>query len=337
MSTLIIADDRVIEHAPPGRHPERPDRYRAAAQALHSADFASELTWQTPVEAKASDVLAVHDPEMVALIDQVAALTEAEGQPVGLDPDTHMSPGSLTAARLAAGAGLSAIEALQTGTAEEAFCLVRPPGHHATPTNSMGFCLYNNVAVAAQRLTEAGQRVAIVDIDAHHGNGTQDIFYARDDVLFVSFHEYPQYPGTGAISETGEGDGLGTTLNLPMPSGATGDVYLRGMDEVVVPALSEFDADWLLISAGFDGHRSDPLTNLGLTAGDYAALGRRLLDASTSTKRVTFLEGGYDLDALAASTTAFVANLVGADQVDDPEQTQTNGGPGGHIVDTLLK
>ena len=273
---------------------------------------------------------------LVALHDRahVEGLLAREGeQHVRIDADTHMSAGSLEAARLAAGAGLDATTALRAGDADSAFCLVRPPGHHATPTQAMGFCLFNNIAVTAQAITEAGERVAIVDFDAHHGNGTQDAFFERDDVLFVSTHEYPQYPGAGALTERGVGAGAGFTINLPMPSRATGDVYLRAFDDVVEPALEDFAPDWILISAGFDAHRADPLTNLGLSSGDYGALTARLMAHAPAGRRIAFLEGGYDLDALGLSTAACVGAMLG--ETYQPE-AQTNGGPGAEMIDAAL-
>lgn len=328
MSILVIADERVADHRPPAGHPERPERFVAAVAGVEGAGFGEALEWRTPTAAPIEALLRVHDR---AHVDQI--LEWGDQDHVRIDADTHMSRGSLTAARLAAGAGLDAAAALIAGEADSAFCLVRPPGHHATPSHAMGFCLFNNVAVTAQSLTDAGQRVAIVDIDAHHGNGTQDAFFDREDVLFTSFHEYPQYPGTGTMRERGLGAGVGRTINFPMPSGATGDVYLRAFDQVIEPALEEFGADWILISAGFDAHRADPLTNLGLTSGDYAALCARLVSCSAPGRRIAFLEGGYDLDALANSTASCVGALLG--ETHEPE-AQSNGGPGGHIIDAWL-
>ncbi len=328
MGIAIIADERVLDHRPPTGHPERPARYEAALAGLQEAGLAEAIAWSAPTMAPMESLFGVHAHDLVEMIEAKGGL---DG--VRLDPDTHMSSGSFDAARLAAGAGLSAIDLLSRGDVDSAFCLVRPPGHHATANRSMGFCLFNNIAVTAHALTQRGQRVAIVDFDAHHGNGTQDIFYARNDVLFVSLHEYPQYPGSGALDETGVGPGAGHTINVPLPSGTTGDVYLQAFDRVIEPAIEEFAPDWLLISAGFDAHRADPLTDLGLTSGDHADLTLRLRSMVPTGRTIAFLEGGYDLDALAASTTACVGALAG--ESIRPESA-TSGGPGADVVDQLV-
>ena len=197
----------------------------------------------------------------------------------------------------------------------------------------MGFCLFNNIAVAARYLADKGERVAIIDYDAHHGNGTQDVFYDDPRVLFVSFHQWPAYPGTGWVTETGDGPGRGATLNIPLPAHATGDVYLQAWDRVVAPALEAFGATWMLVSAGFDAHRADPITDMGLSAGDYATLTKRVLDAAPAGRSVFFLEGGYDLDALAESSAAVLSVI--ADNAFTTE-TETSGGPGVEIIEFVL-
>jgi acetoin utilization deacetylase AcuC-like enzyme len=189
----------------------------------------------------------------------------------------------------------------------------------------MGFCLLNNVAVLAANLVARGERVLIADFDAHHGNGTQDVFYDDPRVLFVSWHQWPLYPGTGRVEEIGEGPGEGTTINIPMPPGATAEHYRRTLDEVVRPAIESFEPTWLLVSAGFDGHRDDPLASLGLTSGDFADLTRELLECVPAGRTVVFLEGGYDLGAVGRSTAATIGALLGEDV--RPEHAST-GGPG---------
>jgi len=188
---------------------------------------------------------------------------------------------------------------------------VRPPGHHATPRQAMGFCLFNNVSVTAANLAARGERVLVVDYDAHHGNGTQDAFYADPRVAFVSLHQYPLYPGTGALDEVGIGGAEGLTVNLPMPAGATGAAYHQAIDDVIGPLVARFEPTWLLVSAGFDGHRRDPLTDLGLTAADYADITHALLAFMPPGRTIMFLEGGYDLESLSASAGATLSAMVG--------------------------
>src|SRR5262245_24106238 len=193
----------------------------------------------------------------------------------------------------------------------------------------MGFCLLNNIAITAAALRDQGRRVLIVDWDAHHGNGTQDMFYADADVLYVSMHEWPLYPGTGRLDEVGLGAGAGTTVNFPFPAGTTGDVYRAALDEVVAPLAERFQPDWVLISAGFDAHRADPLTGMGLRAGDFADLTAALVALAPRGRTIHFLEGGYDLEALRDSVAATASTLVGAPKRPEPS---TSGGPGHHVV-----
>jgi len=223
---------------------------------------------------------------------------------------------------------------LSSNKTEAAFLAVRPPGHHATATRAMGFCLYNTIAIAAARLAAAGERVLVVDVDAHHGNGTQDIFYEREDVAYVSWHQDPLYPGTGAVSQTGAGEGLGWTMNIPVPPGATGEHYRRSVEELVAPFAEEHGSTWLLISAGFDGHVRDPLTDLALTSGDFADVTCDLLQLVPRGRRLALLEGGYDLEALADSSAATVGALLGERLHPEPP---SSGGPGGRHVDAAVE
>ncbi len=329
MSVLLVTDERFLDHVAGRLHPERPARLTAVLEGIDAAGLGDALVRRPPLPVADVDLFRIHPA------DHVGSLVELDAAGGGrLDPDTVMGPGSWRAARLAAGAGLVAIDGLRNGDAEVAFCAVRPPGHHATPTRTMGFCLLNNVAVAAAALADAGERVAIVDVDAHHGNGTQEVFVADGRVLFVSCHQWPLYPGTGAADEVGIGDGVGTTINVPLPAGSAGDTYRYAMDVLVVPALERFAPDWILVSAGFDAHRADPLTDLGLSAGDYADLMGRLTGLVPTGRLIAFLEGGYNLGALADSAGAFVAAALGIRYA--PEAT-TGDGPGRDVVDAQVE
>ncbi len=331
MSALLVTDERFLSHEAGSRHPEQPARLSAVWEGLAAADLGDALVRVEPRPAEVEELLVVPPSSHLSRLEMIDA---AGGGRV--DPDTVMGPDSWEAARLAAGAGLVAIDALKKGVADFAFCAVRPPGHHAMPERSMGFCLLNNVAVAAAALANAGQKVVIVDLDAHHGNGTQDAFYGDDRVLFVSCHQWPLYPGTGAADEVGTGAGIGTTVNLPVPPGTAGDDYRYAMDSLVVPVVENFKPDWLLISAGFDAHRADPLTDLGLTSGDYADLMGSLANLVSTGRVIAFLEGGYDLAALSDSVGASVAALLGVDH--RPEAASGTAGPEARrVIDQLIR
>ena len=292
---------------------------------LQASGVGDDLVWVNPRPARRDELARVHPRDHLDALEEFCAAGGGH-----LDVDTSAVPESWEAAVLAAGAGLDAIERLDRGEGHAAFCAVRPPGHHATPARAMGFCLLNNVAVAAAALADRGERVLVLDWDAHHGNGTQDAFYRDPRVLYVSMHQWPLYPGTGRLEETGAGEGEGATVNLPLPAGATGDVYLAAMDEVVAPAVARFDPTWTIVSAGFDAHWAVPLTGLALAAGDYAYLTARLLSLTPTVRVLAFLEGGYDLEALARSAGACVAGLAGLSYRPEPS---TSGGPGRPVVE----
>jgi acetoin utilization deacetylase AcuC-like enzyme len=323
---LVATDPLFAEHDPGRGHPERPARLDAVLAGLDMVGLdRTDLTDLGRRPATRAEIERVHPAEYLDALERVCA---SGGGP--LDADTAVSERSFEAAICAAGAGLAAIEALDAGGSDSAFLAIRPPGHHAVPTHAMGFCLLNNVAIAAAALVDRGERVVVVDWDAHHGNGTQEIFESSPAVLYVSLHEWPLYPGTGRLDEMGTGAGLGTTLNLPVPAGTTGDVYLEALDTVVAPAVEHFAPTWVLVSAGFDAHRADPLTGLGLSAGDFADLTARVAAFAPAPGRlVVFLEGGYDLKALCDSVAATVGTLAGVPRRPEPA---TSGGPGGRVV-----
>ncbi|MGI9644816.1 MAG: histone deacetylase family protein, partial [Ilumatobacteraceae bacterium] len=248
----VFASADLDEHRTPPWHPERPGRLDAALSGIPDAGLLDAVSFHEPRLASADELALAHAESYVAGIERFCV-----GGGGDLDPDTYAAPGSWTTARRAAGAVLDAVAALRDRRCDVAFAAGRPPGHHAVVDQAMGFCLFNNVAVAAAQLAANGERVAIVDWDVHHGNGTQDIFYDDDQVLYVSLHESPLYPGTGLAAETGGTDAPGTNLNLPFPAGTRGDVYRRAFDEVVLPVVERFAPDWMLISAGFDAHRAD--------------------------------------------------------------------------------
>lgn len=316
---LLVATDPRFEAHDPGRgHPERPSRVQAVLDGLAAGADPEAIRPLEPRAATRDELERVHTPEY---LDRLERLCRSGGG--NLDADTAASAASWDAARYAAGAGLAAVDALERGDGTAAFCAVRPPGHHAVPSRAMGFCLVNNVAVTAAALRDRGERVLIVDWDAHHGNGTQDIFWADGSVLYVSMHEWPLYPGTGRLDDLGAGPGTGTTVNFPFPAGATGDIYLDAIDSVLAPVAAGFDPTWVLISAGYDAHRADPLTGLGLSAGDYADLTARVIELAPPQRAIVFLEGGYDLEALRDSVTATVSTLVG--EPVRPEPATANG------------
>ena len=297
-------------------HPERPARLKAAAEGLRQSGVAVEEVTAIPLEP--ADLAIVHDP---VYIEAVRRFCEAGGG--DLDPDTHASPGSWAAAVAAAGAGPTAVERLTAGFGGPAIVTVRPPGHHALRNRAMGFCLFNNVAITAARLRDAGQRVAILDWDVHHGNGTQEAFYRDPDVLYVSVHQSPFYPFEGMAGEVGEGDGAGTVLNVPLPAFTAGDVYRRAYEELVIPALTAFRPDWILVSCGFDAHAQDPLAELRLVEADYAFLAAALPKIVPADRIVVFLEGGYHLPAIRDSMAAVARALVGEVSLSDPSPYQS--------------
>ncbi len=329
MTLLLATNDLCWLHDAGPHHPERPARLDAFRRGIAQADLSEAVKWVDAPVAERAAMEAVHPGPVLDRLQMFCL--EGGGN---IDPDTAVNSSSSDAAWVAAGAGLDLIRRLDAGEGLAGWSVVRPPGHHALPNRQMGFCLINNVAVAARFLADRGDRVAIVDIDAHHGNGTQDIFYRDPDVLFVSLHQYPWYPYTGAMEETGEGAGAGTNVNIPLPAGTAGSVYRSAIEEIVVPVVESFAPDWMLISAGFDGHRADPITDLGLSSGDYADASQTLMNIVPGGKRLLFLEGGYDTDALASCAGAVASTAV--DHAYRPEGA-TGGNVGGGEVATAKR
>jgi acetoin utilization deacetylase AcuC-like enzyme len=306
-NVAIYTHPHCLEHDPGPGHPESPARLKAVLEALDDPEFALLDRIEAP-RATRAQLARVHRADFV---DDILAGAPERGWH-RLDADTLMSPGSAEAALRAAGAVCAAVDGAIAGWNRRAFCAVRPPGHHATPSSAMGFCLFNNVAVGAAHAIAAHglQRVAVVDFDVHHGNGTQDIFWSDPRVLYASSHQWPLYPGTGARDETGA---AGNVVNAPLPPGAGSAEFRRACEEVIVPALEAFGPQLVMISAGFDAHRLDPLASLALDAADYAWITRRLVDLAQRHARgrvVSSLEGGYSLSALKDAAAAHVAALM---------------------------
>ena len=310
---LLVSHPACTGHVAPG-HPERPERLAAIEAAIAADPQASALPRLQPVPAVREQLERVHDPAHVDRVFRGGARFDEAGEGGGwLDPDTWMGPGSLDAALAAAGAGVAAVSHALSAPHQVAFCLARPPGHHATRGSAMGFCLFNNAAVAAQAALDAGlNRVAVIDFDVHHGNGTQDIFYDRADVLYLSCHQWPLYPGTGAASERGTGAGLGYTLNSPMSEGSRQVEYLDIFRGTFWPALREYRPELLVVSAGFDAHERDPLAGMRLTTGAYGLLADEIRGWAGDLcegRQAWLLEGGYDLQALSESVVKVLERL----------------------------
>ena len=309
MATLLLHHESSARHDTGPGHPERPGRIQAVMRALAQEPFAAALVRREAPAASPEELARAHPaPFVEAVLDAVPVEGLAR-----IDADTVVSPESGEASIRAAGAIVAAVDAVFAGETRNAFCAVRPPGHHAEPRRSMGFCLFNNVAVGAfhARAAHGAERIAVVDFDVHHGNGTQAMFEDDRDLFFASTHEFPLYPGTGRAEETG----LGNIVNVPLRGGSGSAEFRAGMEEAVLPALAAFEPDLILVSAGFDAHAADPLASLRLGEADYAWITRRLCalaDALCAGRIVATLEGGYDLDALAASVGAHVAELMEA-------------------------
>lgn len=306
---LLLSDPRFFQHRSAAYHPERPERLDAAQAAIERARNAGlDFAAVAPRAATFEELARVHTPKF---IDWMNTLQGEEGY---IDADTYLSAESVAVAQLAAGGMVSLVDAILDGPVKRGIALVRPPGHHARPDQAMGFCLYNNAAVAAAHARARGlARVAVIDWDVHHGNGTQEAFYRDPSVLYVSTHQFPFYPGTGAVLETGEGEGKGFTVNVPLTAGGGDAVYRGSFERVILPALEEYRPELVIISAGFDASARDPLAEMALSADAFGWMGRalrKIADQSAGGKVLLALEGGYDLVALEAGLLAATRGIT---------------------------
>ncbi len=312
MTTLLITHPSFVRHDTGPGHPERPDRMRVLDKVLQHDHFKSLTRLEAPLRDDVEDAIALAHPR--DYIDGIKAARPAEGEESArLDPDTVLSSGSWEPALRAVGAGLLAVDKVMGGEARNAFCQVRPCGHHAETARAMGFCIFNNIAVAGlyARAKYGAERIAVVDWDVHHGNGTQEIFWSDPNLYFASTHQMPLYPGTGALSEAG----VGNVFNAPLRPGDGGEKFRDAVESRILPSLRNFAPDLILISAGFDAHEADPLANLRLVEDDFSwatAMIMAAADQHCKGRVVSMLEGGYDLSALAKSVAVHVATLMQA-------------------------
>ncbi len=324
----LIYDSVYLEHAT-GGHPENAERLLAVMRLLKQTGELARLAALTPRPATLDELMAVHTTDHILRVERTAASGGG-----WLDPDTFVSPGSHRAALLAAGAAISGVHAVLGGQAPSVFCLVRPPGHHSRPRRGMGFCLFNNVAVAARYAQNRFglKRILVVDFDAHHGNGTQEAFYRESGVLYFSTHQYPYYPGTGDTWEEGEGEGQGFTTNCPLAAGTPEATIVSAYRDVLAPAARRYRPELILVSAGYDAHWADPLTSLGMTVTGFGQISALLvaLARELCKGRIIFtLEGGYNLEALSYGVLATLQSMRGAERWEDPLGAARPGGDGG--------
>jgi acetoin utilization deacetylase AcuC-like enzyme len=309
---ILFQDEGFLDHET-GAHPECPDRLRAIHRKLKETGLANRFAAGTIRPATREELLRVHSAHHIETIEKFARAGGGR-----IEADTVLSPKSFEVASRAAGTAIEAVDQVLSGNHDKAVCLIRPPGHHALPSGAMGFCLFNNVAVAARHAQSAHHldRVLIVDWDVHHGNGTQDVFYQEGNVYFFSAHRWPFYPGTGCEMETGEGEGLGTIFNLPLSFGISRKEYLEAFHRMLSDAADRCNPQLILLSAGFDAHRADPVGSLGLETEDFGPLTRLVMEAADQYcqgRLISLLEGGYNLQALADSVAVHLETLVPAE------------------------
>jgi acetoin utilization deacetylase AcuC-like enzyme len=328
--TAVVVDEAYLKHDPGPFHPERPERIRSLLAFAH--DIAGErFKLLAPRAATRAEIEYAHARDYVEIVESTAGANRR-----ALDGDTITSRDSFGTALLAVGGLLALTDAIQAGEFDNGFALVRPPGHHALGARAMGFCLFNTVAIAAEHLKRrhGAQRVLVMDWDVHHGNGTQEIFYDDSSVLYVSTHQYPYYPGTGALDEIGRGAGQGFTVNVPLPAGCGDGDYLRVFRDVVLPVGERFKPDWILVSAGFDPHLRDPLGGMEVTEAGFKTMAAMLIHlarGSAAGKIAFLLEGGYDLKALKNSVGSVLEAMAGDDRISVPT------GAAGEAMEPLIR
>ncbi len=306
MNTTLIYHPIFLQHDTGEHHPERASRLQAIIRKLKKTGLINRLELVEPYVARVEDVALAHSKDYIKSVEEAC-----KNAPANLDPDTVVSRDSYRAALFAAGGVIKAADLVINGEASNAFCMVRPPGHHARPSQTMGFCLFNNVSIGARYVQKKHSisRVAIIDWDVHHGNGTEEIFYKDPSVLYISLHQYPHYPGTGGAGDTGEGRGKGFNLNIPMQASSGDDEYIKVFKDKVAPKIKAFNPEFVFISAGFDGHKDDPLSSINLTETGYHEMTCMIKELAPN-RLVSVLEGGYNLFSLADSVHSHLKALI---------------------------
>lgn len=310
MATALIYHPLYLRHDTGTHHPERASRLQAVLRKLKKTGLIDRLDIIEPEPATVEDVALTHSRDYIIGVEEACKCA-----PANLDPDTVVSGDSFKTALLAAGGVMKAADLVVSGKYDNAFCLVRPPGHHARPSQAMGFCIFNNAAIGARYIQKKYNigRVAIIDWDAHHGNGTEEIFYNDPSVFYISLHQYPYYPGTGSGESVGEGKGKGFNLNIPMRAGSNDEDYIKAFEKIIVPKMEKFKPEFILISAGFDSHRDDPLSSLNITEAGYKKMTeiiKKMASIYSKNRLISILEGGYNLLSLARSTEEHIKALI---------------------------